>query len=73
MSKTRFPRASASPRGANRHRPGGAFFETTVLAHVTADLPIAREETFGPVAPLFRFEIEQEAIHGTAHEPQMAP
>jgi succinate-semialdehyde dehydrogenase/glutarate-semialdehyde dehydrogenase len=49
--------------GAKRHRLGGTFFEPTVLTNVTADMLIAREETFGPVAPLFRFETEQEAIH----------
>ncbi len=48
--------------GANRHELGGTFFEPTVLTNVTTDMLIAREETFGPVAPLFRFETEQEAI-----------
>ncbi len=41
---------------------GGNFFEPTLLRDVTASMVIAREETFGPVAPLFRFKIEQEAI-----------
>ena len=49
--------------GARRHELGGTFFEPTVLTNVTTDMLIAREETFGPVAPLFRFETEQEAIH----------
>ena len=41
---------------------GGNFFEPTVLSHVTPDMAVAREETFGPVAPLFRFKTEDEAI-----------
>jgi succinate-semialdehyde dehydrogenase/glutarate-semialdehyde dehydrogenase len=48
--------------GGHRHPLGGRFFEPTVLADVTASMLIAREETFGPVAPLFRFETEEEAI-----------
>jgi len=49
--------------GGNRHSLGGSFFEPTVIRDVTADMLIAREETFGPVAPLFRFKTEEEAIH----------
>jgi succinate-semialdehyde dehydrogenase/glutarate-semialdehyde dehydrogenase len=41
---------------------GGRFFEPTVLTDVTPEMIVAREETFGPVAPLFRFESEAEAI-----------
>ncbi|MEE8203736.1 MAG: aldehyde dehydrogenase family protein, partial [Alphaproteobacteria bacterium] len=41
---------------------GGSFFEPTVLADVDTQMKIAREETFGPVAPLFRFSTEDEAI-----------
>jgi succinate-semialdehyde dehydrogenase/glutarate-semialdehyde dehydrogenase len=48
--------------GGKRHALGGLFFEPTVLTGVTADMKVAREETFGPVAPLFRFETEAEAI-----------
>ena len=48
--------------GGHRHALGGSFFEPTVLADVTPDMKIAREETFGPVAPLFRFQDEAEAI-----------
>jgi succinate-semialdehyde dehydrogenase / glutarate-semialdehyde dehydrogenase len=48
--------------GGHRHALGGSFFEPTVLADVTPDMKIAREETFGPVAPLFRFRDEAEAI-----------
>jgi succinate-semialdehyde dehydrogenase/glutarate-semialdehyde dehydrogenase len=48
--------------GGRRHALGGTFFEPTVLAEVTADMIITREETFGPVAPLYRFHSEEEAI-----------
>jgi succinate-semialdehyde dehydrogenase/glutarate-semialdehyde dehydrogenase len=48
--------------GGHRHALGGNFFEPTILADVTPAMLIAREETFGPVAPLFRFETEAEAI-----------
>lgn len=48
--------------GGKRHGRGGTFFEPTVLADVTPDMRCAREETFGPVAPLFRFRDEAEAI-----------
>jgi succinate-semialdehyde dehydrogenase / glutarate-semialdehyde dehydrogenase len=48
--------------GGKRHPRGGTFFEPTVLAGVTTQMKIAREETFGPVAPLFRFAREEEAI-----------
>ncbi|NBB69569.1 MAG: aldehyde dehydrogenase family protein, partial [Alphaproteobacteria bacterium] len=48
--------------GGKRHPRGGLFFEPTVLANCTADMRIAREETFGPVAAMFRFEREDEAI-----------
>ncbi|HVS77748.1 MAG TPA: NADP-dependent succinate-semialdehyde dehydrogenase [Steroidobacteraceae bacterium] len=48
--------------GGKRHALGGTFFQPTVLTDVTAEMLVAREETFGPVAPLFRFETEAEAI-----------
>ncbi len=48
--------------GGKRHSLGGTFFEPTVLKDATSDMKLAREETFGPVAPLFRFESEEEAI-----------
>lgn len=41
---------------------GGNFFEPTIITGVTADMAVAREETFGPVAPLFKFKTEEEAI-----------
>ena len=48
--------------GGKRHAKGGTFFEPTVLVDVTARMKLAHEETFGPVAPLFRFRTEQELI-----------
>ena len=48
--------------GGSRHALGGSFFQPTVLADVTTDMKVTREETFGPVAPLFRFKTEEEAI-----------
>jgi len=48
--------------GGARHARGGNFFQPTVLADVTPAMRVAREETFGPVAPLFRFETEAEAV-----------
>jgi succinate-semialdehyde dehydrogenase/glutarate-semialdehyde dehydrogenase len=48
--------------GGRRHALGQTFFEPTVLADVTANMRIAVEETFGPVAPVFRFETEAEVI-----------
>jgi succinate-semialdehyde dehydrogenase / glutarate-semialdehyde dehydrogenase len=48
--------------GGKRHALGGTFFQPTILANVPNDAMIFREETFGPVAPLFRFKTEEEAI-----------
>ncbi len=48
--------------GGKRHALGGTFFEPTILADVTTAMKVTREETFGPVAPLFRFHTEAEAI-----------
>ncbi|WP_066705895.1 NAD-dependent succinate-semialdehyde dehydrogenase [Celeribacter ethanolicus] len=48
--------------GGKPHALGGTFYEPTVLADVTSEMAVAREETFGPVAPLFRFTDEAEAI-----------
>ena len=48
--------------GGKRHALGGTFFEPTVLTEVTSAMKVAREETFGPVAPLFRFQDEAHAI-----------
>ncbi len=48
--------------GGKRHEMGGSYFQPTVLGGVNTQMKIAREETFGPVAPLFRFKDEDEAI-----------
>ncbi|MCK9261046.1 MAG: succinate-semialdehyde dehydrogenase, partial [Azoarcus sp.] len=48
--------------GGKRHALGHTFFEPTILADVTPEMKVAKEETFGPVAPLFRFKDEAEAI-----------
>jgi succinate-semialdehyde dehydrogenase/glutarate-semialdehyde dehydrogenase len=49
--------------GGKRHALGGTFFEPTVLANVPTDAKVAQEETFGPLAPLFRFETDEEVLH----------
>ena len=48
--------------GGGRHVLGGNFFQPTIVADVTSEMIVAREETFGPMAPIFRFETEAEAI-----------
>lgn len=48
--------------GGKAHALGGTFFEPTILTEVTQEMLVAREETFGPVAPIFRFDTEDEAI-----------
>jgi succinate-semialdehyde dehydrogenase / glutarate-semialdehyde dehydrogenase len=48
--------------GGKRHALGQTFFEPTVLSEVTSQMKVAREETFGPLAPLFRFESDEEGI-----------
>jgi succinate-semialdehyde dehydrogenase / glutarate-semialdehyde dehydrogenase len=48
--------------GGKRSALGGTFFEPTVLTDVTTDMVITKEETFGPVAPLYRFKNDDEAI-----------
>jgi succinate-semialdehyde dehydrogenase/glutarate-semialdehyde dehydrogenase len=48
--------------GGTRHGLGGTFFQPTVLSGVTPSMRVAREESFGPVAPVLRFESEDEAI-----------
>lgn len=49
-------------QGGKRHALGGTFYEATVIADVTPNMAVAREETFGPVAPLFRFKDEKDVI-----------
>ncbi len=48
--------------GGSRHPRGGTFFQPTLLTDVSQEMRIAREETFGPVAPLIRFQTEQQAV-----------
>ena len=49
-------------KGGGRHELGGTFYKPTILTNVTAQMRIANEEIFGPVAPLFKFETEEQAI-----------
>ena len=69
LDKVRRHIADATERGAKvvmggqAHALGGTFFEPTILTDVTQDMLVASEETFGPVAPLFRFETEEQAIN----------
>ncbi|MBY5456857.1 NADP-dependent succinate-semialdehyde dehydrogenase [Rhizobium leguminosarum] len=49
-------------QGGKPHALGGTFFEATILGDVTKDMAVAREETFGPLAPLFRFKDEADVI-----------
>jgi len=49
--------------GGKAHGLGGLFFEPTIITGATQDMAVAQEETFGPLAPLFKFETEAEAIH----------
>jgi succinate-semialdehyde dehydrogenase/glutarate-semialdehyde dehydrogenase len=48
--------------GGGRHPLGGTFFEPTILSGATSEMRVAKEETFGPLAPLFRFSTEAEAL-----------
>jgi succinate-semialdehyde dehydrogenase/glutarate-semialdehyde dehydrogenase len=48
--------------GGRRHALGGTFYEPTVLTNVNSMMTLAREETFGPVAPLFRVDSDEEAV-----------
>ena len=48
--------------GGKRHALGGTFYEPTILTEVTPEMKVFREETFGPVAPLFRFKTEEDAV-----------
>ncbi len=49
--------------GGMRHTLGGTFFQPTIVTGVTQSMKVAQEETFGPLAPLFKFDTEEEAIH----------
>jgi succinate-semialdehyde dehydrogenase/glutarate-semialdehyde dehydrogenase len=48
--------------GGKRHALGGTFFQPTVITNVTPEMLVAREETFGPIAPIFRFDTEEQAV-----------
>ena len=48
--------------GGKPHSKGLSFFEPTILTGVTKEMAVAREETFGPLAPLFKFDTEEEVI-----------
>jgi len=48
--------------GGQRHALGGTFYEPTILTNVSRDMILAREETFGPVAPLFKVDSDEEAV-----------
>ena len=48
--------------GGKRHELGGLFFEPTVITGVTSDMMVTNDETFGPVAPLFKFDTEEDVI-----------
>jgi succinate-semialdehyde dehydrogenase/glutarate-semialdehyde dehydrogenase len=54
--------AAKTAQGGRAHALGGTFFEPTILTGVTSDMAIATEETFGPIAPLFRFGTETEVV-----------
>jgi succinate-semialdehyde dehydrogenase/glutarate-semialdehyde dehydrogenase len=60
--KDALSKGAAVKLGGKRHALGGTFFEPTVLSGVTQDMKIAKEETFGPVAAVFRFKSEEEGI-----------
>lgn len=68
MTKVQAHIADALEQGASlhtggaRHARGGHFFQPTVLSGVTQSMRVAREETFGPLAPVFRFTTEEEAV-----------
>ncbi len=55
-------KGAAVALGGAAHGLGGLFFEPTIITDVTQEMAVAREETFGPLAPLFRFETEDEVI-----------
>ena len=57
-----YPKAARSFAAASCHALGGTFYEATVIADVTPEMAVAKEETFGPLAPLFRFKDEADVI-----------
>jgi succinate-semialdehyde dehydrogenase / glutarate-semialdehyde dehydrogenase len=59
--------------GGRRAAQGGSFFEPTVLTDVTTDIVMSKEETFGPVAPLYRFKTEEDAAVKMANDTPPCP
>jgi succinate-semialdehyde dehydrogenase/glutarate-semialdehyde dehydrogenase len=55
-------KGGAVAEGGGRHAMGGLFYQPTVVRNATQDMAFATEEIFGPIAPVFRFKKEQEAI-----------
>lgn len=55
--------------GGARDQLGGSFYEPTILTGVTSDMRIAHEEIFGPVAPLYKFDTEEEVVHAANDTP----
>ncbi|MCP5071998.1 MAG: NAD-dependent succinate-semialdehyde dehydrogenase [Rhodobacteraceae bacterium] len=55
-------KGAAIKSGGKRHTLGGTFFEPTILTGVTSDMMVTNDETFGPVAPLFKFDTEEEVV-----------
>lgn len=49
-------------QGGKRHALGGSYFEPTIIRDVTRDMKVAREETFGPLAPIFKFDDEDDVV-----------
>ena len=58
-----YQKAAKLITGGNRHKLGGNFFEPTLLTEVTKNMVVSTNETFGPVAPLFRFKDEDDVIN----------
>lgn len=75
MTKVQTHLSDASAKGARTlcggqtTEKGGLFFEPTVLADVTSDMLFAQEETFGPLAPVFRFDTEKEVVEAANDSP----
>jgi succinate-semialdehyde dehydrogenase/glutarate-semialdehyde dehydrogenase len=63
LVKDALSKGATAALGGKPHALGGTFYEPTILTGVTPDMRVASEEIFGPVAPLFRFKTEEEAIH----------
>jgi len=55
--------------GGSRHKLGGTFFQPTIIAGATKHMKVTEEETFGPLAPIYRFENEEEVLHAASDTP----